>query len=110
MGPAMWPILPRMVKDYQNLYPAVAVALQGLMPDRQIAAFREGRLDVGFSRSFGDQAEELWLEEELIYTDRIVAALPAGHALAQRRRVTFKQLAGEDLVLYHREGTPGMFD
>lgn len=110
MGPAMWPILPGMMKDYQNLYPAVALSLQELMPNRQIAAFREGRLDVGFSRSFGDQAKELWLEEELIYTDRIVAALPADHALAQKRRVTFKQLAGEDLILYHREGTPGMFD
>ncbi len=71
----------------------------------------EGRLDVGFSRSFGEpQTAELWLKEELIYTDRIVAAVPADHALAKQRKVNFKQLAGEDLVLYHRDGTPGMFD
>lgn len=110
MGPALWPILPEMVKDYQGLYPGVELSLQELMPDRQITAFREGRLDVGLSRSFGEQAQELWLEEELIYTDRIVAAVPEGHALAKRRRLNLKQLAREDLVLYHREGTPGMFD
>jgi len=110
MGPAMWPILPGIVRDYQSRYPAVALSLQELMPDRQMAAFHEGRLDVGFSRSFGEQLQELWLEEELIYTDRIVAAVPADHALAKGRSVNFKQLAGEDLVVYHREGTPVMFD
>lgn len=111
MGPAMWPILPGMVKDYQDRYPGVELSLQELMPDRQIAAFREGRLDVGFSRSFGEpQLAELWLKEELIYTDRIVAAVPADHVLTKKRRITFKQLAAEDLVLYHRKGTPAMFD
>ena len=36
--------------------------------------------------------------------------MPTDHALAKRRRLSLKQLGREDLVLYHREGTPGMFD
>ncbi len=110
MGPAMWPVLPELVADYRGRYPGVELSLQEMMPDQQEAAFREGRLDVGFTRSFGEASDELWLAEELVYTDRIVAALPSQHALARRRRLTFKQLAGEPLVMFHREGAPAMFD
>lgn len=110
MGPAMWPVLPELVADYRERYPGVALSLKEMMPDQQEAAFREGRLDVGFSRSLGAASQELWLEEELVYTDRIVAALPGAHPLAPRRRLNFKQLAGESLVMFHREGAPAMFD
>ncbi len=110
MGPAMWPILPEILRRYEASYPGVEVGLRELMPDGQEQAFREGRLDVGFTRSLGDAAAELLLEEELIYTDRIVAALPRDHALTRKRRLSFKHLAMEDLVVFHRPGAPAMYD
>jgi len=95
MGPAMRLILPRMVRygTTRAVIQPWRFPLHEVMPDRQMAAFREGRLNVGFPRSFGEQMQELCLAEELIYLDRIVAAVPAVHALAARRRVNFKQQA-----------------
>lgn len=110
MGPAMWPLLPTILRNYEEMYPGVDVVLQEMMPDGQEAAFRAGRLDVGFSRSLGEAADELLLEEELIYTDRIVAAVPADHPLARKRRLQFKHLTKEPLVLFHRRGAPAMHD
>ncbi|GAB5561026.1 MAG: LysR substrate-binding domain-containing protein [Synoicihabitans sp.] len=110
MGPAMRPVLPGILADYESRYPAVKVMLEEMMPDQQEAAFRAGRLDVGFSRSLGEEADALLLEEELVYTDRIVAVLPASHDLASKRRVTFKQLAKQPLALFHRGGAPAMYD
>lgn len=110
MGPAMWPVLPGILRDYEALYPGVEVVLREMMPDQQEAAFRAGRLDVGFTRSLGAVADELLLEEELIYTDRIVAALPAEHPLTKRRQLHFKHLAKEKLALLHRPGAPALHD
>jgi DNA-binding transcriptional LysR family regulator len=110
MGPAMWPLLPQILRDYEERYPGVEVVLREMMPDLQEAAFRAGRLDVGFTRSLGGAVDELLLEEELIYTDRIVAAVPEGHPLARRRQLNFQHLAKEKLALLHRPGAPAMYD
>ena len=36
----------------------------------------------------------------------LLAAVPAGHALASRRAVTIRQLAAEPFVMYSRAGSP----
>ncbi|MCC5025404.1 MAG: LysR family substrate-binding domain-containing protein [Candidatus Synoicihabitans palmerolidicus] len=62
------------------------------------------------TRPTGMAGEQLWLREELIYTDRVVAALPDGHALARGRKLALRKLGGEPLVVYQRTGAPGLFD
>src|SRR5207244_4537178 len=49
-------------------------------------------------------------EEELVYTDRLVIALPTKHALAKQKVVHLKTLAGEPFVQFHRSGAPSLFD
>jgi DNA-binding transcriptional LysR family regulator len=78
-------------------------------PDAQLAAFDEGKLDLGFSRPL--LAEQLpYFEEEMIYSDYLVAVLPPNHPLTKERKVQPQRLAGEDFVLFHRVGAPSLFD
>jgi DNA-binding transcriptional LysR family regulator len=50
IAPATAPILPPLVQTYRTQYPDVELQLHHMNPDAQIAAFEEGRLDLGFTR------------------------------------------------------------
>src|SRR6266550_2799380 len=50
-GTASGPILPMLVHAYRREFPDVELRLYELNPDQQLAAFDEGRIDLGFSRA-----------------------------------------------------------
>lgn len=110
MGPAVTPFLPLVVRTYRERYPDVELCLHEMMPTEQLRAFAEGRIDVAFTRPTGLEGERLWLDEELIYMDRVVAALPESHALAKPAKLALRKLGREPLVVYERQGAPGLFD
>jgi DNA-binding transcriptional LysR family regulator len=108
-GAAAAPILPALVQTYRRKFPDVELHLYEMNPDQQLAAFDDGRLDLGFSRPLpADQSSEF--EEEVVYTDCLGVALPAAHPLARREVVRLKSLANEPFVQFHRRGAPGLFD
>src|SRR5437588_11080887 len=108
-GTACAPILPALVQAYRRKFPDVELRLFELNPDQQLAAFDEGRIHVGFTRTLPPDLRSQF-EEELVYTDRLVIALPATHALAKQKVVHLKTLAGESFVQFHRIGAPSLFD
>jgi DNA-binding transcriptional LysR family regulator len=108
-GAASAPILPALVQAYRRAFPDVELRLFEMNPDQQLAAFDEGRIHLGFTRRLPpDRRSEF--EEELVYTDQLVIALPTTHALAKKRVVHLKTLAGESFVQFHRLGAPSLFD
>jgi DNA-binding transcriptional LysR family regulator len=108
-GTASAPILPMLVQTFRRKFPDVELRLYEMNPDQQLAAFDDGRIDLGFSRPLPpDRRSEF--DEEVVYTDRLVIALPAIHRLAKQRIIRLKSLAGESFVQFHRQGAPGLFD
>ena len=108
-GTASAPILPALVQAYRRKFPGVELRLFELNPDQQLAAFDEGRIDLGFTRTLpSDRRAEF--EEEVVYTDQLAIALPAAHALAKQKVIRLKSLASEPFVQFHRKGAPGLFD
>jgi DNA-binding transcriptional LysR family regulator len=108
-GTAAAPILPGLVKAFRKKFPDVELSLFEMNPDQQLAAFDEGRLDLGFSRPLPAERRSEF-EEELVYTDGLVIALPAVHPFAKQKIIRLKNLAGEPFVQFHRKGAPGLFD
>jgi DNA-binding transcriptional LysR family regulator len=88
-----------MLADFRAAHPGVAVHMVEDTQEDALAALRADELDCAFTAldpdALGDEfaATLLWLEE-------IVVALPPGHPLCERQRVTFQQLAAEDLIAY----------
>jgi DNA-binding transcriptional LysR family regulator len=108
-GTASAPILPMLVQAFRSKFPDVELRLYDLNPDQQLAAFDEGQIDLGFSRPLPpDRRSEF--DEEVVYTDRLVIALPAIHRLAQQKIIRLKSLSAEPFVQFHRQGAPGLFD
>jgi DNA-binding transcriptional LysR family regulator len=88
-----------MLADFRAAHPGVAVHMVEDTQDDVIAALRADELDCAFTAlnpdALGDEfaATLLWEEE-------FVVALPHGHPLCARQRVTFAELAAEDLIAY----------
>src|ERR671936_191243 len=88
-----------MLADFRAAHPEVAVHMVEDTQDDVLAALRADELDCAFTAldpdALGDEfaATLLWEEE-------FVVALPVGHALCARPRVTFEELASEDLIAY----------
>jgi DNA-binding transcriptional LysR family regulator len=88
-----------MLADFRAANPEVAVHMVEDTQDGVLAALRADELDCAFTAldpdTLGDEfaASLLWEEE-------FVVALPVGHPLCAGARVTFEQLAAEDLIAY----------
>src|SRR6266699_4694471 len=77
-GTASGPFLPSLVQAYRQKFPDVQLNLYELTPDQQLAAFDDGRIDLGFSRKLPpDRRAEF--EEENVYMDELGLALSSIH-------------------------------
>lgn len=109
MVSAASPFLPRVIRAYRQRYPDVELGLSEMAPEEQLSALRSGGIDVGFSSPFPKETSE-WLEGKSLYTEQLLLALPKEHRLAGRKRVSLRDLAGENFVQFHRSGAPNLFD
>ncbi|MCK9540910.1 MAG: LysR family transcriptional regulator [Novosphingobium sp.] len=100
--------LPDIIRGFRRAAPDVDLRLAEMMSIEQIAALKEGRIDVGFGRvRFDDPA----IEREVLREERLVAALPIGHRLlAGERPVDLADLAEEAVIVYPRDPRPSFAD
>lgn len=100
--------LPEVIRRYRAARPDVDLTLLELMTVEQIAALKEGRIDVGFGRL---QFEDPAIARMLLRNERLIAALPAKHALAARNRpLRLADLARDTLVIYPKTPRPSYAD
>ncbi|MGC8475078.1 MAG: LysR family transcriptional regulator [Acetobacteraceae bacterium] len=100
--------LPEVVRRYRAARPAVEVSLVELTSLEQIAALKEGRIDVGFGRIlFEDPA----IDRTVLRNEKLIAALPEGHRLAARPGpVRLADLDDAPLVVYPKAPRPSYAD
>jgi len=85
--------------EFRAAHRDVAIRMVEATQDDVLAALRSDEMDCAFAAvdpgKIGDEfAATLLIEEEM------VVALPVGHRLCGRRRVTLEELADEDLIAY----------
>ncbi|MEU4659299.1 LysR substrate-binding domain-containing protein [Streptomyces sp. NPDC023723] len=81
---------------FHGAHPGVEIALLEDNSDRLLAGVRDGTLDVALVGTATAAPEGL--EALTIVSERLVAAVPAGHPLARRRRITLADLVAHPLV------------
>ena len=74
--------LPEVIRSYRAARPGVELTLLELTSVEQIAALKEGRIDVGFGRIPLDDPA---LDRQLLRNEKLVAAVPANHPTLARR-------------------------
>lgn len=103
VGAMLYRGLPQALTRFQTAHPAVRVTLAELNSGEQMAELLHDRLDVGFVHTRRVPAE---LECRLLISEPFVACLPAGHALAKKRKIPLASLRGESFVLFSRSASP----
>jgi LysR family transcriptional regulator, benzoate and cis,cis-muconate-responsive activator of ben and cat genes len=100
--------LPEVIRRYRAARPDIELSLLELTTIEQIAALKEGRIDVGFGRiMFHDSG----IEDTLCRNERLSAALPLTHPLASRTgQISIEELAGSALVVYPKAPRPSYAD
>jgi DNA-binding transcriptional LysR family regulator len=100
--------LPEVIRRYRAARPGVELTLLELTTMEQIAALKDGRIDVGFGRiPFADAA----IERTLLRNEKLCAALPLTHPLASRTGpLRLEELANESLVVYPKAPRPSYAD
>jgi DNA-binding transcriptional LysR family regulator len=95
------------VRTFGAAWPSVRVQVTAMTTLTQLSALADDRIDVGLLRP-PVQAPDLSLRP--VSHDALCAALPGGHPLAQRSRLSLADLAEEPFVLYSRASGPSVHD
>ena len=101
---AMFSLLPMLLRDFRAKYPGIALTIQNLTPDDQIAHIAEGAVDVGFTR-ISPCSPSLTLK--LVLAEPYLVALPSKHHFASRKSLRLKDLSSELFVMLRPEGRAG---
>nr|WP_282572139.1 LysR family transcriptional regulator [Roseomonas acroporae] len=108
VGSTLYGYLPEVVRRYRAARPKVEITLLEFTTLEQIAALKEGRIDVGFGRiPFDDPA----VDRLLLRNEKLITALPSAHPLLARRSpLQLADFADEPLVVYPKSPRPSYAD
>ncbi|HVY70299.1 MAG TPA: LysR substrate-binding domain-containing protein [Verrucomicrobiae bacterium] len=107
IAPAANSRLAGMLRDYQKQYPGVQMSLFDLTSTEQLAWLRKDDLDVGLLRPPVGFPE---MDYKFVEESPMVLALPAGHALARKRRIQWSDFHNEPFVMIHPSLQHGYYD
>lgn len=101
-------ILPALLRDADTHLPTVRVYLHELVSASQFDALLSGEIDLALVRMQPDAPQ---LSTRLIHRERLVAAIPADHALAEGRRPLARaDLDGVDMIDFSKDGASPLAD
>ena len=102
---AAWSLLPRLLGQYRQRFPQVAVKLEEIVPRDLEQALTSGRVDIGisFPAASGSRLHYRRLQDE-----PLCVVLPAGHPLAACATLDITQLANEDFISFPASTAPAL--
>jgi DNA-binding transcriptional LysR family regulator len=108
VGSTLYGALPELVRRFGAAYPELRVKLLELTSLEQVAALKDGQIDVGFGRLPIDDAA---VKREVLREEPLIVALPIGHPLLDGPSLPrLVNLVAEPLILYPREPRPSYAD
>ncbi len=100
--------LPELIRRFRIAVPGIEVQLLEMTTLEQVAALKDGRIDIGFGRL---RFDDPLIIRKVIREERLCIAAPKGHPLVARgTALCLKDTAGEPLILYPRAPRPGYAD
>lgn len=107
---AMVDVLPDMIRDLKQASPDLTVFVKEIDTAEAIPMLENGEIDLAFARLDAALHAQPSIRVWPLNADRLAAALPAGHPLANQVDLALSQLADETFVMFPRSLNPGYFD
>lgn len=96
-----------MLREFRQQFPSVQLSLFDLPTTEQLRRLRARELDVGVLRPPVGAAE---LDSKVVWESAQVLALPAGHRLARKRQLEWRDFHQEEMVLIAPQLQHGFYD
>jgi DNA-binding transcriptional LysR family regulator len=109
IGPPTQPFLGRLLREYQQRYPRVAIHLEERTPERVWEMVAKGRLAAAITRPVVGY-ETSGLKTYLLRDEILGIVVPAKHPFAHKRNVPWKALARQPLIVLARREGMGLHD
>jgi DNA-binding transcriptional LysR family regulator len=109
IGPPTQPFLGRLLNEYRARCPRITVLLEERTPERVWEMVSKGRLSIGLTRPVLAH-EELGLKSLTLRQETLCAVMPITHRLAPKKKLEWKDLAEEAIVLLARREGAGSHD
>lgn len=104
----LYDTLPELIREFRILSPEVQVQLIEMTTLEQIAALKDGRIDVGFGRL---RFEDDTLVREVLREEALCVAIGASQQVAGgKERPRLSDIEGEPLILYPHSPRPSYAD
>lgn len=107
VGAALNSLVPPIVASLRRRVPGIAIELQQMDTPVQLEALRDGRLDVGITRSARPSPG---LEIRRLIEEPMVVVVPSDNPLAANAVVEPAQLRNESFILWPRSGSEAFHD
>ncbi|NBC01885.1 MAG: LysR family transcriptional regulator [Bacteroidetes bacterium] len=107
VGPAIYGVLPRILRAFRATAPDVDLVLREMRTDAQRTALQDGTLDVAFAGRGPDGAA---IRSEPVDREAVMIALPAEHRLAEAEAIDLIDLAEDPFIIFERAFEPELFD
>lgn len=95
-------LLPKAIAQYTAIYPGISVILHDTAAEQIQPKVRDGEVDFGIG-TFAKSWRELVAEPLMV--DTLVLACPAGHPLAGKASVAWRELAGYPFISLARDNS-----
>lgn len=108
VGSTLYGGLPSLLRRLRQHAPELDVQLLDMISVQQMAALKEGRIDIGFGRLRHNDPN---IASTIVREERLVVATPKETPPAQDTRpISIKDLAGHRLIVYPKEPRPSYAD
>lgn len=98
VGSALYGRLPDIIREFRASHPKVRLELREATTAAQIAALRDGTLDIAVLIPPFEKADDI--KQVNFDSDRLCMAIPKDHLLSKRLDLTLADLAGEPFILW----------
>lgn len=102
------PVVTGTIGRFRDAYPGVELALQEQVTSVLLRSLHEGRIQLAFIRATEDETEGL--RRTALPDEPLLAALPAKHPLAGKRRLDLADLASDRFIVYPRANGRQLYD
>ncbi|MCW3480383.1 LysR family transcriptional regulator [Neisseriaceae bacterium JH1-16] len=108
VGSTLYGMLPKVIRRFRAEHNAIELTLHEMTSMEQIAALKEGRIDVGFGRI---RHEDPNVRRIVLREERLIVALPLGHALSDAKpTLSLRDIAMETLIVFPKAPRPSFAD
>lgn len=107
VGSTLYGMLPKVIRRFRSEQSTTELTLHEMTSMEQISALKEGKIDVGFGRI---RHEDPNVRRIVLREERLVAALPVGHALSGRPAISLLDLVDDMLIVFPKAPRPSFAD